>query len=65
NVNGYEGRPTQSQLDRMAVLAQELEAARARFDAAADKELPALNAGLAKAGQAPLAKLTAEEWAKK
>jgi hypothetical protein len=65
NVNGYEGKPTQSQLDRMAVLAQDLDAAQRRFDTAADKELPALNAGLAKAGKPPLAKLTLEEWAKK
>jgi photosystem II stability/assembly factor-like uncharacterized protein len=65
NVNGYEGQPTRSQLDRMAVLAQDLQAAQARFDAAADKELPALNAGLAKAGKPPLAKLTAEEWTQK
>jgi hypothetical protein len=49
----------------MAVLAQDLEAAAARFDAAADKELPALNAGLARAGKPPLAKLTAEEWSRR
>jgi hypothetical protein len=65
NVNGYEGRPTQSQRDRMAVLAQDLDAAIARFNAAADKELPALNAALAKAGKPAIAKLTAEEWAAK
>jgi hypothetical protein len=65
NVNGYEGKPTQSQLDRMAVLAQDLAAANARFDAAADKELPALNAGLAKTGKPAIAKLTAEAWAVK
>jgi hypothetical protein len=65
NVNGYEGKPTQSQLDRMAVLAQDLDAAFARFNAAADKELAALNAGLAKAGKPALAKLTAEQWAAK
>jgi photosystem II stability/assembly factor-like uncharacterized protein len=65
NVNGYEGRPTRSQLDRMAVLAQDLEAAAARFDAAAAKELPALNAGLARVGKPPLAKLTAEEWSRR
>jgi hypothetical protein len=62
SVNGYEGRPTQSQLDRAAVLGQDLAAASARFGAAMDKELPAINAGLAKAGKPPLARLTAEEW---
>jgi hypothetical protein len=65
SVNGYEGKPTRSQLDRMEVLAQDLEAAMARFNAAADKEMPALNAGLGRAGKQPIAKLTAEEWAKK
>ena len=31
NVNGYEGRPTQSQLDRMGVLGKELAAATSKF----------------------------------
>ena len=62
NVNGYEGRPTQSQTGRAAVLAQDLDAAVARFNGAVDKELPAVNAGLAKAGKQPIAKLAAEEW---
>jgi hypothetical protein len=65
SVNGYEGRPTQSQTSRMAVLAQDLEAASARFTAAFDKEAAALNAGLAKAGKPPLARVSEEEWRKK
>jgi hypothetical protein len=56
NVNGYEGRPTQSQLDRMAVLGADLEAAGQRFDTAADKELLALNPQLLKAKLEPLQK---------
>jgi hypothetical protein len=62
NVNGYEGRPTQSQMDRAAVLAQDLDGAFTRFTAAVDKELPAVNAALTRAGKPPLVKLTAEEW---
>jgi photosystem II stability/assembly factor-like uncharacterized protein len=55
-VNGYEGRPTQSQLDRMAVLGAELEAAGRRLDAAADRETAALEPLLRKAKLEPLAK---------
>jgi photosystem II stability/assembly factor-like uncharacterized protein len=55
NVNGYEGRPTQSQLDRMAVLAAELEAAGRKLDARAARELAALNPLLRKAKLEPLA----------
>jgi hypothetical protein len=55
-VNGYEGRPTQSQLDRMAVLGAELQAAGRKLDAATDKELPALEPLLRKAKLEPLAK---------
>ncbi len=56
NVNGYEGRPTQSQLDRMAVLAADLEAAGRKLDALADPEIAALNPLLLKAKLEPLAK---------
>jgi hypothetical protein len=62
NVNGYEGKPTQSQMDRAAVLARDLDAAFTRFNTAADRELPAINAGLARAGKPPIAKMAEEEW---
>lgn len=38
NVNGFDGRPTKSQVDRMAVLEAELDAATAAFKAATTKE---------------------------
>jgi len=47
NVNGYEGRPTQSQLDRIGVLERDLTSARARFETVALKEVAAINAQLA------------------
>ncbi|MCL4818862.1 MAG: glycosyl hydrolase [Vicinamibacteria bacterium] len=53
NVNGNEGRPTQSQLDRREALLAELDAARARFEAEA-KSLVALG----------LTRLSEEEWRK-
>jgi photosystem II stability/assembly factor-like uncharacterized protein len=54
NVNGYEGRPTQSQLDRMVVLGAELEAAGKKLDARADREIAALDPLLRKAKLEPL-----------
>lgn len=48
NVNGFDGRPTRSQIDRMGVLGAELDAATATFKASTSKELPPLNADLAK-----------------
>jgi hypothetical protein len=54
NVNGYEGRPTQSQLDRMGVLGAELEAAGKKLDARADREIAALDPLLRKAKLEPL-----------
>ena len=47
NVNGFEGRPTASQLDRMAVLAKQLDEAVARFDKTI-AQVPTLNEELAK-----------------
>ena len=48
NVNGFDGRPTRSQIDRMAVLAAELDGAGATFEAAKTKDLAPLNAELAR-----------------
>jgi DNA repair exonuclease SbcCD ATPase subunit len=49
SVNGYEGRPTESQLDRIEVLDDQLETAEARLSELAD-DLDALNQRLAKRG---------------
>jgi len=65
NVNLYEGRPTESQITRMGVLAAGLEAAARKFEAAADKEITGLNDLLARKKLEPLAKLGREEWAKR
>jgi hypothetical protein len=48
NVNGFDGRPTKSQVDRMGVLAAELDAATATFKAAMARELALLNPALSK-----------------
>jgi multidrug efflux pump subunit AcrA (membrane-fusion protein) len=62
NVNGYEGRPTQSQLDRMVVLDKDLSAAIAKFEATATKETTALNAQLTAKKIQPIKVLSAAEW---
>jgi len=59
-VNGYDGRPTDSQLARMAILEKELEAAESRFEVLTARGLPAVNAS--RKGD-PLKALTREEWA--
>ena len=48
NVNGFDGRPTRSQTDRMAVLAAELDASSSSFKASQAKDLAPLNVELEK-----------------
>jgi len=62
NVNGYEGRPTQSQLDRTNVLDQDLAAATAAFEAAAKQAATALNPQLAGKKLAALKLVSFAEW---
>jgi len=62
NVNGYEGRPTASQVSRMGVLGKQLEAAITSFDGTLAKGLADITPQLAKRKLAPVVKLTAEAW---
>jgi photosystem II stability/assembly factor-like uncharacterized protein len=62
NVNGYEGRPTRSQLDRVDLLVAELEEKTAEFDTLAADGLKSLAPQLEKKKLAPLKLLTREEW---
>jgi photosystem II stability/assembly factor-like uncharacterized protein len=55
NVNGFDGRPTRSQVDRMGVLAGQLDAATATLAAVVANDVPALNGELAKKQLEPLA----------
>jgi photosystem II stability/assembly factor-like uncharacterized protein len=60
-VNSYTGRPTRSQLDRLAVLEGRLAAAARRFEElAADRR--EVDQALSRAGQEPLTLLTQEAW---
>ena len=65
DVNGYDGRPTISQINRMGVLSGDLDRALADFDATASAEFPAVNALLAKQKLDAIGKLTEEEWEKR
>ena len=53
NVNGFEGRPTASQLNRMTVLAKRLDEASARFEKTM-AQVPALNGELTKRKLEPI-----------
>lgn len=64
-VNRYEGKPTQSQINRMTALGKELDAVVAEFDALMKKELPAVNGLLEKKKIDPVKLLTKAEWDKK
>ena len=62
-VNGFEGRPSQSQIERTAVLNKRLDDAAAKFQQLAD--VNQLNQGLAKAKLEPLKVLSKDDWNKK
>lgn len=62
NVNGYEGRPTQSQIQRLGVLAKQLDAAFARFEASFKKDAEPLSGPLKRRKLEPIGKLPREEW---
>jgi photosystem II stability/assembly factor-like uncharacterized protein len=64
-VNGYQGRPTNSQLRYAEVLAGELAAVHAQFEALTAKELLNLNAQLESKKLEPLRAMTREDWQKK
>jgi len=64
-VNGYEGKPTNSQLRYADVLEGELKAAQAQFESLTGKELEPLNAGLAGKKLDPVKAMTRDEWQKK
>jgi len=65
SVNGYEGRPTQSQIQRMTALGKELDAVVAEFNALTKKELPVVNAALEKKKITPITLMTKTDWEKK
>jgi len=65
NVNGYEGRPAQTQVDRADAIGRELADVVKDFDAWLAKELPGINAALSGKGLEPITPLTRAEWEQK
>jgi len=64
NVNNYEGRPSQAQVERADAIARELADVVKSFDAWIAKELPALNTELEKGSLGRIQVLTRKEWEK-
>ena len=65
DVNGYDGRPTASQLARGDVLERQLSDVIKEFDDLTKQRLAVLNRDLKKRHLAPLAVISEEEWQKK
>ena len=65
NVNGYEGRPAQTQVDRADAIARELANVVKDFDAWLAKALSSINSALSGKGLDAITPLTREEWEKK
>ena len=63
-VNGYDGRPTQSQIDQVKVLGDQLEKAEAKLEALKSGEVAAVNRELEKRKLDPLKPKSREEWEK-
>jgi photosystem II stability/assembly factor-like uncharacterized protein len=63
-VNGYDGRPTRSQLDQVKVLGDELEKAEAKLASIQNGEVAAANRELEKRKLEPLKAKSREDWEK-
>lgn len=64
SINGYEGAPTKSQLNRLDALTRELDGV-ANDYAALTKQVDTINAELQKKKIEPMRAMTREEWDKK
>jgi hypothetical protein len=64
-VNGYDGRPTTSQVQRADVLARELDEVVKQFNDLTAAQLPALNKGLQAKNMPQITVLSEQDWKKK
>ena len=64
-VNGFSGRPTQSQIDRSSVVQKKLEDAGTRYQSLTGSSLASLNTGLQGKNLEPLKAMSREDWDKK
>jgi hypothetical protein len=62
NVVGYEGRPSQTEVERSGAIAHELNDVMADFDAWVTRELGPLNAALTARQLPPITPLTRAQW---
>jgi hypothetical protein len=65
DVNGYDGRPTDSQAARADVLGRELEDVIHEFRTLTDQQLPGINRKLAGKKLQPISVITEEQWQNK
>ena len=64
-VNGYSGRPTQSEVERATVLEKQLDDAGAKLKSIAATSLPPVNTALQGKNQQPINAMSREDWDKK
>ena len=64
DVNNYDGKPTNSQVERTDALTRELEDVIKELDQLTAKQLPAINSGLQKKKLEPIQPLTQQQWEK-
>jgi hypothetical protein len=64
-VNGYSGRPTQSQIESTTVLQKKLDEAGTQFQSIATSQVPPLNTALQGKNLEPLKVMSREDWDKK
>jgi len=64
-INGFSGRPTQSQIESTGVLEKQLEDAGAKFQSITTSELPPVNAALQGKSLEPLKAMSRADWDKK
>ncbi len=64
DVNNYDGKPTNSQVERTDALGRELDDVIKEFNQLTAKQLPAVNSGLQKKKLEPIQPLTEQQWEK-
>ena len=64
DVNNYDGKPTNSQVERTDALGRELEDVIKEFDQLTAKQLPGINSGLQKKKLEPIQPLSQQQWDK-
>ncbi len=65
NVNGYEGKPTESQIERAGALDKDLSEVIAQFETLTKKDLAAVNSSLQKKNLQPITVISKADWDKK